>query len=994
MRATGGTIYTFNSAVEDIGLNINERNNIIKISHFALLDIPQINEPLTSIEENRFNILAIPSAFEYWKTPPSSTKDGRVLIAESFQNYALNFESNLLDSSSYDPTLSKTVSERVFWKWLKETGAIRWANPSNGYWMETTDPDGNAGYNTVVKYLGPVSAGNVRTDSFGTYNETYVLVPTSHGQMEAYFEQAEDSNYYHGIKIGDLGEKILGRESYTKPHPDALSYYGYYDYIDSSTKVWDSGSYNMTVNGVPGGWYSWEGINPPSLVQNFYFTDSSSYLLNGDYDASIRYDNGGDSIEFKRSKVDCMGLVLNLDKLKTIYGDDNLTYDKMAIDYSLAVNDTFYFNTVLIYYTVYNSTQDTALATNLLGVLFLDAPSGNSGDIGFAGITIPSLEKIQSGVGGFGTSYSLRLNIKTDNMVDDTAAPIVDGTTTVTLWESDQWTQAFYELEKAVNILTRNNSVLEYISSQYAGIQSTQNQMLNQIAALQWQVNDITQDIGGTAGAIAMFADGDDPLVDSSIYQKFDKIGFFNNNPDWPIQMDASLKTKDIYIEKAIRDVSGNILISYGSPLQLGSSTNDRSIVVYTDSINTGITAAMDSSIRFFKPVYFDTSLYDKNGNPIGGTGVGVYVKESSLGEGFSWTTTPGKLDISLGDALDGYATEIYVGDRLGEVYAADASIRAEYLPCVSLGPVFVWDSELLDVSISLSFNPDACDNLLIPVSVGGIVQDTSVGGLRGKTYDQMWFNLLFPTVLAYIQTAKSLGISGLSAGVEEPGKSYSPTLLATYTPGLIYNGEGTVGPNLTGDAYYYVFKLPGDAIDYEEAYAGNSRSRVYSTPTVLGAAGNAYTWRVDVSHNAGSGAYHDNKNNPGSNLDGSRVAATIWQVSGTITSRQKRYWGVNASASLSDAQIIALSSEFLTSTPGTYVKSSFILNPTNEYVYYCYPASIAGTPTFWLNSLQITAIHNIGPVTFINSQGYSESYNIYRSDTVQTGTNQTWAVT
>ena len=564
MRTTGGTIYTFSSAVEDIGLNINERNNVVKISHFALLNIPLINNP-ENIAENRFNPKAIPSGLQY--NSGASIKDGRVLIAESFQNYALNLEANILNQDNYDPTLQRTVSERVFWKWLKETGAIRWADPSNGYWMEALDADGSAGYNTVVKYIGPVSAGNVRSDSFGTYNETYILVPTSHGQMEAYFEQTEDTNYRHGMLMENLGENILGRTSYTKPHPDGLGFQGYYDYVDSSAKVWDAGSYIMTVDDVSGGWYSAQNINPTYPYS--YMTDTSAYLISGVYDASIKYDNGGTTIEFLRSKVDCMGLVLDLNKFQTIYGEPNLTYDTLAIE--KAVNDTFEFNAVMIYYTVYNSVQDTVLATNLLGILFLDAPSGNSQLLGagLPGITIPSLEKIQSGVGGFGTSYSLRLNIKSDNIVDDTNAIYVDAATSDQLYAED-WNEAFYQLGKAVNILTQNNNVLNYISSQYNTLQSDQSQMLQDIQEIEYRINEIGRDIAGTDGTIALFSDGDDPLVDSSIFMKNGNIGLFTNNPIWPIQADASLKTKDIYIEGSVIDISGNILAGEGSPFQMG----------------------------------------------------------------------------------------------------------------------------------------------------------------------------------------------------------------------------------------------------------------------------------------------------------------------------------------------------------------------------------------------------------------------------------------
>lgn len=582
MRTNGGTIYTFSSAVEDIGLNINERNNVVKISHFALLDIPPINFDSSDLDRNFFNIKAINGAFEY-ESDSASIKDGRVLIAESFQNYALNLESNLLNRADYNPTLVRTVSERVLWKWLKETGAIRWDKDvsvsGTQYWSEELDADGSLGYNSIVKYVGLVSASNVRTDSFGTYNETYILVPTSHGQTDAYFEIVEDDNYQHGMEIGDLSENILGRASYTLPHPDGLAFTGYYDFVDSSTTI---GAYTMTADGNPGWWYTAEGFDPAS-ANNAYLTDTSSYITSGVYNVDLAYSGGSDDFSFRRSKVDCLSLVFDLDKLKGIYGDTELTYDKMAIQN--AVNDNFNFNAVLIYYTVYNSTQEDVLGRNLLGILFLDAPSGSSQDIGISGISIPSLEKIQSGPTGFGTSYSLRLNIKTDNMVDDTGATIVDMATSDQLYAED-WTAAFANLNTAVNLLVQNTSVIQNISQEYIEVQTTQTQILNDLQALQYQVNDIGKDIKGTENAIAMFADGDDPLVESSIYMRQGNVGVANNNPQYPLHVSGTTKLDEVIIQNAIRDTSGNILLGYGSPLQIGSSTNYREVNIYTGNNN------------------------------------------------------------------------------------------------------------------------------------------------------------------------------------------------------------------------------------------------------------------------------------------------------------------------------------------------------------------------------------------------------------------------
>lgn len=568
MRTTGGTIFSFSSAVEDIGININEKNNVVKMSHFALINIPRIDEPDSSIE-NVFNVGAIPGAFQN-DQGSSSIKDGRVLIAESFQNYALNLETNLLNLGDYDPTLQNTVSERVFWKWLKETGAIRWDYDPSGYWVEELDEDASAGYDSVVKYTGLISAGNIRQDTFGTFNETYILVPTSHGQTRSYFKQTEDVNYFHGMEIpGDANGtvRISGRESYLQPHPDGLNFNAYYDFIDSSILLqtnsgedWDTyydasaGAYSL------GWWYSYYNINPAYDRQ--YLTDASDYIASTVYKTSLQYKNGASTVSFQRSNVDCLELLWDLNTLKTLYTDPALTYDKIANEY--AINDNFDFNAILLYYSVYNSTQDTLLATNMLGVVFIDAPSGSTTDIGLGGgILIPSLEKIQSTTNNFGTAYSFRMNIKSDTMLDDTQALIVDMATSDQLYAED-WNEAFASLGEAVNILSQNNSTISFISNQYVILANNQTLIKNQVQALQYSVNDISRDIAGPINNIPLFSgpDTDDPLIESSIYMSSGNVGINNVTPLYTLDVSGNLNIDGSVYHNGI--LSNDI--SFGSP--------------------------------------------------------------------------------------------------------------------------------------------------------------------------------------------------------------------------------------------------------------------------------------------------------------------------------------------------------------------------------------------------------------------------------------------
>jgi len=539
MRTQGGTFFSFASALEDIGLNINERNNIVKMSHYALLNLPSIDEA-DNLEQNKFNLFNIPGAYEYF----GNVKDGTVIVAESFQNYALNLEVNLLARNEYNPALQTTVSERVFWKWLKETGAIRWEPDSStsGYWREETDTDSSTGYNSIVKCIGTISAGSVRTDTFGTYNETYVLVPTSFGQTPVYFKQVEDDNYYRGLVTNPGGANILGRETYTKPHPDGLDIRAFYDDTANNT-------YEISTTGSAGPYY--EDITSPYT--------------------------------FRRSLVDCMSLELNLTNLREIFNDDALTYDDLAI--TLAKDDTFDFNAVLIYYSIYNRALDAVLATNLLGVLFLDPPSGNTQDFLLNEILMPSLTKIQSGVSGFGTSYSFRLNIKSDYLLDESGEFTLYEDNTASQQVLEDFGQIFDSLSRSLSILNQHTGTINYITQQYIDLTNDHTNILNSVSDLQYQVHNIERNITGTENTIAMFAAGNDPVVDSSIYMYNGRVGLFTNRPSVSFEVNSDVKMKNITTDSFLAigdwtfDTSGTSLrLSYNGDVKF-TFTSDGSIL-------------------------------------------------------------------------------------------------------------------------------------------------------------------------------------------------------------------------------------------------------------------------------------------------------------------------------------------------------------------------------------------------------------------------------
>jgi hypothetical protein len=99
-----------------------------------------------------------------------------------------------------------------------------------------------------------------------------------------------------------------------------------------------------------------------------------------------------------------------------------------------------------------------------------------------------------------------------------------------------------------------------------------------------------------------------------------------------------------------------------------------------------------------------------------------------------------------------------------------------------------------------------------------------------------------------------------------------------------------------------------------------------------------------------------------------------------TVAFEQKNYWGASALASLTDYQIISLSSAFATG-----LAQSRTITASNQFIYVAYPASY-GAATFTVNGLLNTA-WNLTTRSFTNASGFGSSYNIYQSQNLLSGT-------
>lgn len=319
-RQQGGTFYTFGSAMEDIGLNVNETFNRVEMSHYVLLDIPKFckSVPTGSTDPDYEYSLVLNNQLPY-DSQSKYPNRGDYMFAESFQNYCLNMETVVRNDGNYNYASNKTVSERVFWKWLfkkynKTNFDSSTGESNNTYYFEHDKP--------ILKGFGSISAGSQRTDDSGIYNETFVQIPSSYGPMRVLFKKSIDENYLSG-------------KDYNATTPPNI------ENIDASTEISD-------------GVITSTGISPVA-----------------EYDTDTKYTvsaEGNDSYE----------VVFDINELRNYYGDQSLTYDDIAMGkvndvFGTPYNTTEYsFNAILVYYSIYNSDKTKRLATNAYGLYILD----------------------------------------------------------------------------------------------------------------------------------------------------------------------------------------------------------------------------------------------------------------------------------------------------------------------------------------------------------------------------------------------------------------------------------------------------------------------------------------------------------------------------------------------------------------------------------------------------------------------------------------------
>jgi hypothetical protein len=454
LNVQGGTFYVLPSAALDISRTFSDDNFRFVFSKFACLDVPTFRQPQDG--DNSPSFQAIGNDGNTGATGTSwdptvitdminGVQQNNVYLANNFENYVLNWENLVLnetnsDGNDYNDSIQTTVSERIFWKWMTNMGALRFqdarstvTSSNNLYEEETENLDNTATdvYRRVVKYLGDIDIVNNIKQGGQAYTEVYLHIPTSHGSTpDVLFNVVNDSNYSPTLSwTGTNGDDIEGRTSHINP---SMSITAYFD--DNSTNIYSTGN---------------------------VFGDASNKIIEAATDIA-----GSNVYDINISNMDGAVIDWNTSDYKKI--NDDSTIQLLSEFNATALSEDFNFNVVLVYYDIYNVSNPSETSRNLYGVLFIDDFQETIAD----GATIKKFSKFKPNpvTKLNGNSYGLKLNVKFDTSADNVGVEkIINEYNTFSM---DLYSDAMISLQNSLEMFQSQSIKLSTLTEEVKNLES------------------------------------------------------------------------------------------------------------------------------------------------------------------------------------------------------------------------------------------------------------------------------------------------------------------------------------------------------------------------------------------------------------------------------------------------------------------------------------------------------------------------------------------
>ena len=356
------TFYTFGSASNDLSKCLgNTSTKEFIFSHFVCLNLPDIAN-----SQRQGNGGVVPSnptssSNTLDVNPNNQQKSSSYLVSKYLQDYVLNFEKHLLANTTISPSDSepdKTPAERVFWHWLKETGAIDFTAATTQVTSGRTryiEDESDSNYKRVVQYIGDIDVTNNVDLNNEAYTEIYIHIPAESGNTPTVLFDSISNSWYEDGK------------TYTNNGSDQAYIYGQ-----------TSGSIDPSYD--------------PSVVDVMAM-----------YDSTPSYITGGVG-------QDCFCIDFDAESYNEIMTNASINTIQDFNKSTLA--DTFEFNTVLLYYDVLDVSSGKK-TSNLYGVLFLsDVVASDQFNIPDYFQRFPKYKPVEGAYNG--NSYGFKINLRID----------------------------------------------------------------------------------------------------------------------------------------------------------------------------------------------------------------------------------------------------------------------------------------------------------------------------------------------------------------------------------------------------------------------------------------------------------------------------------------------------------------------------------------------------------------------------------------------------
>ena len=595
-QADGGTFYTFSSSAKDLSRTLNNDELKLVFSKFVLLNLPDMDklDPTTFSQfQNYMQFDTIDGAI--WSGGLKG--DPNVNFTESLQNYALNLEELIISDVSYDNTTNLTVTERVFFKWLKETGAMRFREATllekassitdKRFVEEDEVTTGTRQYRRVVRYIGEIDIVNNVDKAGEAYTELYINVPTEVGRTPTIlFDSISDTNYQPSLKIQGTSEYIMGRNTATV-HPQGLDILAWYDYDQPLQGPGPAGYTDPNAN--------WMDESTPPNTVDAYFTEPTTFesVLNANirkYPQNYNNPTGYTGSAYVRSELDGISVDFNPNDYQQIVQDATISTIPQFNGTDLA--ESFEFNAVLVYYDMVDLSDSNKTKTNLYGILLLDnvTPTTDGGFIQ----RYPKFKPNRT-TGQNGNSYGFKINLRFD------ASPGSAGIDTIVndynTFSMGLFSDATAQLQASAQIFQRQQLEITDIELRLAAVENTLNSVSTS-AFLQSQINSLQTQIDNASLAFASST----TLLDL-IAKNSDEIQSLAN---------GEVATTLQYNTDVVRQGTG-ITVNTNTPNQIQISNNVQAynLIVPLDNSDIQITATAPLNLNVVNPsVFADLATY------------------------------------------------------------------------------------------------------------------------------------------------------------------------------------------------------------------------------------------------------------------------------------------------------------------------------------------------------------------------------------------------